>query len=108
QLAGLSERRPGQLSGGQRQRVALARALVIRPRLLLLDEPLSNLDLKLREEMRIEISTLQRRLGIAKVFVTHEQAEALTRSDSIAGMQGGSIAQIGASREISEAPASAF
>jgi spermidine/putrescine ABC transporter ATP-binding subunit len=107
-LDGLGERRPGQLSGGQRQRVALARALVIRPSLLLLDEPLSNLDLKLREEMRIEISTLQRRLGIATVFVTHDQEEALTMSDRIAVMQGGSIEQIGTAREIYEAPASAF
>ncbi len=107
-LDGFGARRPAQLSGGQRQRVALARALVIRPSLLLLDEPLSNLDLKLREEMRIEISTLQRRLGIATVFVTHDQEEALTMSDRIAVMQGGSIEQIGTAREIYEAPASAF
>ncbi len=84
QMRGLGERRPLQLSGGQRQRVALARALVIRPAMLLLDEPLSNLDLKLREEMRVEISDLQRRLGIATVFVTHDQGEALTMSDRIA------------------------
>ena len=90
------------VSGGQRQRVALARALVIRPSLLLLDEPLSNLDLKLREEMRIEISTLQRRLGIATVFVTHDQEEALTMSDRIAVMQGGAIEQIGTARDIYE------
>jgi spermidine/putrescine ABC transporter ATP-binding subunit len=107
-LDGLGDRRPAQLSGGQRQRVALARALVIRPSLLLLDEPLSNLDLKLREEMRIEISALQRRLGIATVFVTHDQEEALTMSDRIAVMQGGAIEQIGTAREIYEAPASAF
>ena len=107
-LEGLGKRRPAQLSGGQRQRVALARALIIRPSLLLLDEPLSNLDLKLREEMRIEISALQRRLGIATVFVTHDQEEALTMSDRIAVMQGGSIEQIGTAREIYEAPASAF
>jgi putative spermidine/putrescine transport system ATP-binding protein len=107
-LDGLADRRPGQLSGGQRQRVALARALVIRPSLLLLDEPLSNLDLKLREEMRFEISALQRRLGIATVFVTHDQEEALTMSDRIAVMQGGRIEQIGMAREIYEAPASAF
>ncbi len=107
-LEGLGNRRPAQLSGGQRQRVALARALVIRPSLLLLDEPLSNLDLKLREEMRIEISALQRRLGIATVFVTHDQEEALTMSDRIAVMQGGAIRQIGAARDIYEAPASTF
>ena len=87
QLTGLEARRPLQLSGGQRQRVALARALVIRPAMLLLDEPLSNLDLKLREEMRVEISALQRRLGIATVFVTHDQGEALTMSDRIAVMR---------------------
>ena len=95
QLRGLGERRPLQLSGGQRQRVALARALVIRPAMLLLDEPLSNLDLKLREEMRVEISGLQRRLGIATVFVTHDQGEALTMSDRIAVMREGRIEQIG-------------
>ena len=107
-LDGLGDRRPGQLSGGQRQRVALARALVIQPSLLLLDEPLSNLDLKLREEMRIEISTLQRRLGIAALFVTHDQEEALTMSDRIAVMRGGHIEQMGSAREIYEAPTSAF
>jgi len=107
-LDGLGDRRPGQLSGGQRQRVALARALVIQPALLLLDEPLSNLDLKLREDMRIEISTLQRRLGIATVFVTHDQEEALTMSDRIAVMNGGHIEQLGNAREIYEAPVSEF
>jgi spermidine/putrescine ABC transporter ATP-binding subunit len=107
-LDGLGERRPAQLSGGQRQRVALARALVVRPALLLLDEPLSNLDLKLREDMRIEISTLQRRLGIATVFVTHDQEEALTMSDRIAVMNGGRIEQLGSAREIYETPASEF
>jgi putative spermidine/putrescine transport system ATP-binding protein len=107
-LDGLGERRPQQLSGGQRQRVALARALVIRPALLLLDEPLSNLDLKLREEMRTEISALQRRLGIATVFVTHDQEEALTMSDRIAVMRAGKVEQLGNARDIYEAPASAF
>lgn len=107
-LDGLGDRRPGQLSGGQRQRVALARALVIQPALLLLDEPLSNLDLKLREDMRIEISTLQRRLGIATVFVTHDQEEALTMSDRIAVMNGGRIEQLGNARDIYEAPVSEF
>ncbi len=108
QLVGLGERRPLQLSGGQRQRVALARALVIRPAILLLDEPLSNLDLKLREEMRIEISALQKRLGIATVFVTHDQGEALTMSDEIAVMRGGKIEQLGSPAEIYERPATRF
>jgi len=107
-LDGFADRRPAQLSGGQRQRVALARALVIRPALLLLDEPLSNLDLKLREEMRVEISSLQRRLGIATVFVTHDQDEALTMSDRIAVMQQGRIEQIGSPRDIYEHPATPF
>ena len=107
-LDGLGDRRPLQLSGGQRQRVALARALVIRPALLLLDEPLSNLDLKLREEMRSEISLLQRRLGIATVFVTHDQDEALTMSDRIAVMRAGRIEQLGSAQAIYETPASAF
>ncbi len=108
QLSGLDERRPLQLSGGQRQRVALARALVIRPAMLLLDEPLSNLDLKLREEMRVEISALQRRLGIATVFVTHDQGEALTMSDRIAVMRLGRIEQIGTPTDVYERPANRF
>jgi putative spermidine/putrescine transport system ATP-binding protein len=107
-LEGFGDRRPAALSGGQRQRVALARALVIRPALLLLDEPLSNLDLKLREEMRTEISALQRRLGIATVFVTHDQDEALTMSDRIAVMRQGRIEQIGTARDIYEHPATEF
>ena len=107
-LDGFGGRRPNQLSGGQRQRVALARALVIRPTMLLLDEPLSNLDLKLREEMRTEISTLQRRLGIATVFVTHDQGEALTMSDRIAVMRDGRIEQIGTPADIYERPATRF
>jgi ABC-type Fe3+/spermidine/putrescine transport system ATPase subunit len=108
QLTGLDDRRPLQLSGGQRQRVALARALVIQPTMLLLDEPLSNLDLKLREEMRVEISTLQRRLGIATVFVTHDQGEALTMSDRIAVMRQGRIEQLGSPNDIYERPATRF
>ena len=108
QLSGLGDRRPLQLSGGQRQRVALARALVIQPAMLLLDEPLSNLDLKLREEMRMEISALQRRLGIATVFVTHDQGEALTMSDRIAVMRQGRIEQIGTPNDIYERPATRF
>ena len=108
QLGGLGGRRPLQLSGGQRQRVALARALVIQPAMLLLDEPLSNLDLKLREEMRNEIAGLQRRLAIATVFVTHDQGEALTMSDRIAVMRAGRIEQIGTPADIYERPATAF
>jgi len=107
-LSGLEARRPHQLSGGQRQRVALARALVIRPRMLLLDEPLSNLDLKLREEMRLEISALQRRLGIATVFVTHDQGEALAMSDRIAVMRAGAIEQCGPPTEIYRRPRTRF
>jgi putative spermidine/putrescine transport system ATP-binding protein len=108
QLGALGERRPLELSGGQRQRVALARALVIRPAVLLLDEPLSNLDLKLREEMRVEIAGLQRRLGITTVFVTHDQGEALVMSDRIAVMNAGRIEQVGSPSEIYERPATRF
>jgi ABC-type Fe3+/spermidine/putrescine transport system ATPase subunit len=108
QLRGLGDRRPLELSGGQRQRVALARALVIRPAVLLLDEPLSNLDLKLREEMRVEIAGLQRRLGITTVFVTHDQGEALVMSDRIAVMNAGRIEQLGRPAEIYERPATRF
>jgi ABC-type Fe3+/spermidine/putrescine transport system ATPase subunit len=108
QLRGLAERRPLELSGGQRQRVALARALVIRPAVLLLDEPLSNLDLKLREEMRVEIAGLQRRLGITTVFVTHDQGEALVMSDRIAVMNAGRIEQLGSPADVYERPATRF
>jgi len=108
QLAGLGERRPTELSGGQRQRVALARALVIRPTVLLLDEPLSNLDLKLREDMRLEIMALQRKLAIATILVTHDQSEALVVSDRIAVMNRGRIEQVGRPAEIYERPASRF
>jgi spermidine/putrescine ABC transporter ATP-binding subunit len=107
-LAGLGGRRPHELSGGQRQRVALARALVIRPQILLLDEPLSNLDLKLREEMRVEIAELQRALAITTVFVTHDQSEALVMSDRIAVMNAGRIEQVGRPADIYERPASRF
>ena len=108
QLRGLAHRRPLELSGGQRQRVALARALVIRPAVLLLDEPLSNLDLKLREEMRVEIAGLQRRLGITTVFVTHDQGEALVMSDRIAVMNAGRIEQLGTAADVYERPATRF
>jgi spermidine/putrescine ABC transporter ATP-binding subunit len=107
-LDGLGERRPAALSGGQRQRVALARALVIRPTVLLLDEPLSNLDLKLREEMRLEIMSLQRRLGITTILVTHDQGEALAVSDRIAVMYRGAVEQVGRPDEIYEQPRTRF
>ncbi|MFD2236451.1 ABC transporter ATP-binding protein [Aureimonas populi] len=104
QLAHLADRYPSQLSGGQQQRVALARALVIEPRILLLDEPLANLDAKLREEMRVFIRELQRRVGITTVYVTHDQAEAMTMSDRVVVMFGGRIAQMGAPADIYQRP----
>ncbi len=104
-LEGLGERRPQQLSGGQQQRVALARALILEPKLLLFDEPLSNLDAKLREQMRLEIRTLQQRVGITSLYVTHDQAEAMTLADRIAVMDRGRIAQLGTPRQIYEEPA---
>jgi len=104
----LLERKPGQLSGGQRQRVALARALVNRPRVLLLDEPLGALDLKLREEMQIELKQLQQELGMTFVYVTHDQEEALTMSDRIAVFNQGRIEQIGSPAEMYEHPATTF
>ena len=107
-LAGLDKRKPHQLSGGQRQRVALARALVNRPKVLLLDEPLSALDAKLRKQVRGELKALQARLGTTFVFVTHDQEEALTLSDRIAVINGGRIEQLGAAEEIYRKPATAF
>lgn len=107
-LAGFGGRKPAQLSGGQRQRVALARAIIARPRLLLLDEPLSALDRNLRQQMQIELKDLQDSLGIAFVFVTHDQEEALTMSDRVVVMRGGRIEQIGPPREIYRRPASRF
>ena len=107
-LNGLEERYPGQLSGGQQQRVALARALVSNPKVLLLDEPLSNLDAKLREKMRFEIKSLVRRMGITSVYVTHDQAEAMVISDRIAIMDSGNVVQIGTAQEIYEKPANRF
>jgi iron(III) transport system ATP-binding protein len=105
-LAGLERRYPRELSGGQQQRVALARSLVVEPGILLLDEPLSNLDAKLRERMRWELKELQRRTGITFVYVTHDQAEAMALSDRIAVMHQGEIAQVGAPREVYTRPAS--
>ena len=107
-LEGFEKRRPSQLSGGQRQRVALARALVNRPRVLLLDEPLGALDLKLREEMQIELKSIQRDVGITFIFVTHDQDEALTMSDRIAVFNNGLVEQVGTPAEIYEHPASVF
>lgn len=107
-LGGLGRRRPAELSGGQRQRVALARALINHPRLLLLDEPLGALDLKLREQMQVELKGLQRKIGITFVYVTHDQQEALGMSDRLAVFNEGKIEQIGSPQEIYEHPASAF
>ena len=107
-LGGLQDRYPAQLSGGQQQRVALARALVRNPRVLLLDEPLSNLDAKLREKMRFEIKSLVRRMGITSVYVTHDQAEAMVISDRIAVMESGNVVQIGTAQEIYIKPVNRF
>jgi putative spermidine/putrescine transport system ATP-binding protein len=108
QLRGLVERRPAQLSGGQRQRVALARALVNHPRVLLLDEPLGALDLKLRQQMQIELKTIQQQVGITFIYVTHDQEEALTMSDRIAVFNLGKVEQVGTPAEVYEHPATAF
>jgi iron(III) transport system ATP-binding protein len=107
-LEELAEREATKLSGGQQQRLALARALVMEPKVLLLDEPLSNLDAKLRERMRFELKRLQRELGITTVYVTHDQSEALALSHSIAVMNGGRIEQIGSPRDIYERPRNQF
>ena len=108
QLPGIEKRKPSQLSGGQRQRVALARALINHPRVLLLDEPLGALDLKLRQQMQIELKQIQHRVGITFIFVTHDQEEALTMSDRIAVFNKGKIEQIGAPSEIYERPQTPF
>jgi iron(III) transport system ATP-binding protein len=108
QLESLADRRPDQLSGGQQQRVALARAMAIRPRLLLMDEPLSNLDAKLRVEMRTEIRRLQKELGITTIYVTHDQEEALAISERLAVMNAGRVEQIGFPWDVYLAPQSAF
>jgi iron(III) transport system ATP-binding protein len=104
----LADRRPDQLSGGQQQRVALARAMAIRPRLLLMDEPLSNLDAKLRVEMRTEIRRIQRELGITTIYVTHDQEEALAISERLAVMNAGRVEQVGFPWDVYQAPGSAF
>jgi spermidine/putrescine transport system ATP-binding protein len=108
QLTGFERRKPEQLSGGQQQRVALARALVLRPRVLLLDEPLGALDARLRKDLQVELKALQAELGITFVFVTHDQEEALTMSDRIAVMNGGRVEQAGSPRDVYEDPASVF
>ncbi len=107
-LRGMSTRRPTQLSGGQRQRVALARALVVRPSVLLLDEPLGALDLKLREQMQVELHQIQRDVGVTFVFVTHDQEEALSMSDRVAVFDSGRIVQVAAPRELYDRPATEF
>ncbi|HEY6057015.1 MAG TPA: ABC transporter ATP-binding protein, partial [Candidatus Limnocylindrales bacterium] len=107
-LEQFEKRRPGQLSGGQRQRVALARALINRPRVLLLDEPLGALDLKLREEMQIELKAIQEQVGITFIYVTHDQEEALTMSDRLAVFNRGRIEQVGTPADVYERPATRF
>src|ERR1700683_112670 len=108
ELSGYEKRRPNQLSGGQQQRVALARALVLRPAVLLLDEPLGALDAKIRKQLRIELKALQEEVGITFVFVTHDQEEALSMSDRVAVMSKGKIEQIGTPSEVYEDPATVF
>ncbi len=107
-LEGLADRLPRELSGGQQQRVALARALVIEPDVLLLDEPLSNLDAKLRHEVRVEIRELQKKLGLTTVMVTHDQEEALTMADRLVVMSHGQVQQVGSQRDLYENPANTF
>ncbi|MBS7699452.1 ATP-binding cassette domain-containing protein [Chelatococcus sp. YT9] len=108
QLTGLKDRYPRELSGGQQQRVAMARALAIDPEVIILDEPLSNLDRRLREELRIELKRLQRSLGVTMLFVTHDQEEALSMSDQVVVMQSGRIQQIADPRTVYERPANRF
>jgi len=107
-LASLGDRKPGQLSGGQQQRVALARAMVIEPTVLLLDEPLSNLDTKLRKRMQVELKTLQRTVGITTIHVTHDQEEALTLADRVAILNHGCVEQVGAPRDVYAKPRNVF
>ena len=108
QLTGFADRKPSQLSGGQRQRVALARALINHPKVLLLDEPLGALDLKLRQQMQVELKSIQQRVGITFIFVTHDQEEALTMSDRIAVFNQGKIEQIGTPSDVYEKPTTPF
>ncbi len=108
ELPHMGQRKPAQLSGGQRQRVALARALILRPRVLLLDEPLGALDLKLRQQMQIELKAIQQQVGITFIYVTHDQEEALTMSDRIAVFSQGKIEQVGTPAEVYEYPATEF
>jgi putative spermidine/putrescine transport system ATP-binding protein len=108
QLSGLENRSPAQLSGGQRQRVALARALINQPKILLLDEPLGALDLKLRQQMQVELKSIQRQLGITFIFVTHDQEEALTMSDRLAVFNQGKIEQVGSPMEVYDRPSTQF
>lgn len=108
QLTQVANRRPSQLSGGQRQRIALARALILRPRVLLLDEPLGALDKQLREQMQVELKQIQREVGITFIFVTHDQEEALTLSDRVAVFNNGKIEQVGSPREVYEFPQTEF
>src|SRR5436190_5327701 len=107
-LSGYGTRKPAQLSGGQRQRVALARAIVNRPKVLLLDEPLGALDLKLRQGMQVELKRIQREVGITFVYVTHDQEEALTMSDRLAVFDAGRIVQVGQPAEVYERPSTEF
>ena len=107
-MSEFAKRRPAQLSGGQQQRVALARALVLRPRVLLLDEPLGALDAKLRKQLQLELRAVQREVGITFVYVTHDQEEALTMSDQIAVLAEGRVEQVGPPQEIYSAPATTF
>jgi putative spermidine/putrescine transport system ATP-binding protein len=107
-LGGLGDRAPSQLSGGQRQRVALARALILRPKVLLLDEPLGALDLKLRQAMQVELKEIQQRVGLTFVYVTHDQEEALTMSDRLAVFNHGRVEQVGTPAEVYERPATGF
>ena len=107
-VPGIEERRPRQLSGGQQQRVALARAIAVRPQVLLLDEPLSNLDAKIRHRVRVEIRALQRRTGITAIYVTHDQEEAMSIADMVVVMEGGHIAQAGRPEEVYARPTSPF
>src|SRR5207244_2435959 len=108
QLQGFEARKPNALSGGQRQRVALARALINRPKVLLLDEPLGALDLKLRQQMQIELKEIQQEVGLTFIYVTHDQEEALTMSDRLAVFNNGKVEQVGAPADVYEKPSTGF